>query len=82
MSYRQRNFTYFVFNFFQTALTHVTDTMKVKRQKRVGKILKYFHLNFGFRKPFNLVLDGTFCATCLETKVNIKEQIPKYVIMV
>lgn len=53
--------------------------MKVKRQRRVGKILKYFQQNFGFRKPFNMLLDGTYCAACLEAKVNIKEQMPKYV---
>jgi len=53
--------------------------MKVKRQKRVMKILKYFHLNFGFRRPFNMLIDGTFCAGCLEAKVNIKEQMPKYI---
>eukprot|EP00088_Acartia_fossae_P047672 TRINITY_DN5172_c0_g1_i8.p1 TRINITY_DN5172_c0_g1~~TRINITY_DN5172_c0_g1_i8.p1 ORF type:complete len:249 (+),score=53.45 TRINITY_DN5172_c0_g1_i8:79-825(+) len=52
--------------------------MKVKRQKRVAKILKYFHLNFGFRKPWNLLVDGTFCVACLQNKVNIKEQMPKY----
>ena len=30
--------------------------MKVKRQKRVSKILKYFHLNFGFRRPYNMIV--------------------------
>jgi U3 small nucleolar RNA-associated protein 23 len=51
--------------------------MKVKRQKRVSKILKYYGLNFGFHTPYLVLIDGTFCAACLEAKVNIREQIPK-----
>jgi U3 small nucleolar RNA-associated protein 23 len=51
--------------------------MKVKRQKRVSKILKYYGLNFGFRTPYLVLIDGTFCAACLEAKVNIKDQLPK-----
>jgi len=52
--------------------------MKLKRQKRVAKILKYFQLNFGFRKPWNLVIDGTLCVACLDNKVNLRDQMPKY----
>eukprot|EP00092_Neocalanus_flemingeri_P005082 GFUD01005465.1.p1 GENE.GFUD01005465.1~~GFUD01005465.1.p1 ORF type:complete len:243 (+),score=62.33 GFUD01005465.1:50-778(+) len=52
--------------------------MKIKRAKKVSKILNYFKQNFGFRSPYLLLLDGTFCAGCLVAKVNIKDQLPKY----
>jgi len=44
----------------------------------VSKILNFFKHNFGFRPPYLLLLDGTFCAGCLEAKVNIRDQLPKY----
>lgn len=52
--------------------------MKIKRQKKVSKILNFFKQNFGFRPPFLVLLDGTFPAGCLAAKVNIKDQLPKY----
>jgi len=52
--------------------------MKIKRAKKVSKTLEFFRNNFGFRAPYQVLLDGTFSAGCLEAKVNIKEQIPKY----
>lgn len=52
--------------------------MKIKRQKKVNKILSFFKQNFGFRPPFLVLLDGTFPAGCLAAKVNIKDQLPKY----
>merc|ERR1719211_72266 len=52
--------------------------MKIKRAKKVSKILEFFRNNFGFRPPYLVLIDGTFCAACLEGKVNIKDQLPKY----
>lgn len=34
--------------------------------------------HFGFRPPFRIVLDGTFCQAALETRTNIRERIPAY----
>ena len=51
--------------------------MKIKRAKKVSKILNYYKQNFGFRSPYLILLDGTFCAGCLTAKVNIKQQLPK-----
>lgn len=34
--------------------------------------------NFGFREPFQVLLDGTFCQVALAHKVNIQDQLPKY----
>ena len=52
--------------------------MKVKRQKKVGRILSFFKHNYGHHPPYQVLLDGTFCQACLKMKVNIKEQLPKY----
>ena len=52
--------------------------MKIKRHKKVTKILNFFKHNFGFRPPYLVLLDGTFCAGCLAAKVNIRDQLPKY----
>jgi hypothetical protein len=39
--------------------------MKIKRQKKVGRILSFFRHNFGHRHPFQVLIDGTFCSACL-----------------
>ena len=52
--------------------------MKVKRYKRVQKYLTFYKNKFGFRPPFQVVIDGTFCQSSLQNKVNISEQMPKY----
>ncbi|XP_076060640.1 rRNA-processing protein UTP23 homolog [Oratosquilla oratoria] len=53
--------------------------MKLKRQKKAQRILGFFQHNFGLKPPYNILLDGTFCSAALEAKVNIKEQVPKYI---
>ena len=55
------------------------ERMKIKRAKKVSKILSYFKQNFGFHSPYLILIDGTFCAGCLTAKVNIKDQLPKWV---
>ena len=57
--------------------THTISEMKIKRAKKVSRILEFFRNNFGFRAPYLVLIDGTFCAACLEGKVNIKDQLPK-----
>lgn len=52
--------------------------MKVKRQKHVRKILTFYRSYFGYRSPFQVLVDGTFCRAALNCKVNISEQLPKY----
>ncbi|TRY63921.1 hypothetical protein TCAL_14298 [Tigriopus californicus] len=52
--------------------------MKIKRQKKVMRILNFFKHNYGHHPPYQLLLDGTFTQACLQMKVNIREQLPKY----
>ncbi|XP_065581423.1 rRNA-processing protein UTP23 homolog [Artemia franciscana] len=52
--------------------------MKITRQRKVQKYLKFFKNHFGFREPYQLLVDATFCFTALKEHVQIKEQLPKY----
>lgn len=52
--------------------------MKITRSKRVQRYLTFYKNVFGFRPPYQILVDGTFCAAALKYKVNIREQMPKY----
>ncbi|CAG9865037.1 unnamed protein product [Phyllotreta striolata] len=52
--------------------------MKVKRYKKVNKNLRFFINNFGFRQPYQILVDGTFCYCALNNKVNIADNVPRY----
>ncbi|XP_067143996.1 rRNA-processing protein UTP23 homolog [Centruroides vittatus] len=52
--------------------------MKIRRYKRVQRYMGFYTNNFGFRSPYQVLIDGTFCQAALKYKVNIKEQMPKY----
>uniref|UniRef100_A0A3P9JJ24 rRNA-processing protein UTP23 homolog n=1 Tax=Oryzias latipes TaxID=8090 RepID=A0A3P9JJ24_ORYLA len=52
--------------------------MKIKRQKQAKKTISFFKYNFSFREPFQILIDGTFCQAALKNKIQIKEQMPKY----
>ncbi|KAL3868901.1 hypothetical protein ACJMK2_041657 [Sinanodonta woodiana] len=52
--------------------------MKIKRQKHLRRCLTFYKNNFGFQPPYRVLLDGTFCKAALTFKINISEQLPKY----
>lgn len=52
--------------------------MKIKRQKAAKKTISFYKYNFNFREPFQILVDGTFCQAALKNKIQIKEQMPKY----
>ncbi|XP_028398336.1 rRNA-processing protein UTP23 homolog [Dendronephthya gigantea] len=52
--------------------------MKVKRQKTVKKYINLFKNSFGVFEPYQILIDGTFCQAALQNRINIKEQLPKY----
>ncbi|XP_010898492.1 rRNA-processing protein UTP23 homolog [Esox lucius] len=52
--------------------------MKIKRQKQAKKTISFYKYNFSFREPFQILIDGTFCQAALKNKIQIKEQLPKY----
>jgi U3 small nucleolar RNA-associated protein 23 len=52
--------------------------MKVKRTKRAKRIMNFFHFNYQYNEPHNILVDGTFCQAALQSKINLREQLPKY----
>ncbi|XP_063155680.1 rRNA-processing protein UTP23 homolog [Candoia aspera] len=52
--------------------------MKITRQKHAKKNMGFYKYNFGFREPFQVLLDGTFCQAALRNKIQIREQLPGY----
>jgi U3 small nucleolar RNA-associated protein 23 len=52
--------------------------MKIKRHKHVQRCLKFYEVNFNLKQPFNVLIDGTFAHEALKCKLNIAEQMPKY----
>ncbi|XP_069698748.1 rRNA-processing protein UTP23 homolog [Periplaneta americana] len=52
--------------------------MKISRHKKVHRFLSFFCNNYGFRQPYQVLIDGTFCYAALKNKFNIREQMPKY----
>ena len=52
--------------------------MKVKRHKHIKKTLNFYKTNFGLSAPYRVLIDGTFCKAALTNKINIREQLPKY----
>ncbi|KAF6214253.1 hypothetical protein GE061_008993 [Apolygus lucorum] len=52
--------------------------MRINRQKKVNRYLCFYANNFGFRKPYQILIDGTFCHTALKDKINLSDQIPHY----
>jgi len=52
--------------------------MRTKRVKKANKTLNFFHFNYKYEPPYLILLDGTFCQAALENKINLREQMPKY----
>ncbi|CAJ0603549.1 unnamed protein product [Cylicocyclus nassatus] len=52
--------------------------MKVKRVKRANRILTFFKYSYKIVPPFRVLVDGTFCNAALANKINLREQLPKY----
>ncbi|XP_060559046.1 rRNA-processing protein UTP23 homolog [Ruditapes philippinarum] len=52
--------------------------MKGKRQKNRKKCLLFYKNFFKFEPPYSILIDGTFCKGALQNKINIMDQMPKY----
>lgn len=52
--------------------------MKLKRQKAVKRTLQFYGQHFGYKAPFSILADGTFCRAALSARVNLNEQLPRY----
>lgn len=61
-----------------TLVVCVAVNMKIKRQKQAKKTISFYKHSFNLREPFQILIDGTFCQAALKNKIQIKEQLPKY----
>lgn len=52
--------------------------MKITRQKHAKKHLSFFRNNFGVREPYQILLDGTFCQAVLRGRIQLRDQLPRY----
>ncbi|KAL0612371.1 LOW QUALITY PROTEIN: rRNA-processing protein UTP23-like protein [Plecturocebus cupreus] len=52
--------------------------MKITRQKQAKKHLGFFRNNFGVHEPYQILLDGTFCQAALRGCIQLREQLPRY----
>ncbi|XP_017780369.1 PREDICTED: rRNA-processing protein UTP23 homolog, partial [Nicrophorus vespilloides] len=52
--------------------------MKIRRYKKVSKFLSFYKNSFGFKTPYQVLVDGTFCYAALENHINIANDIPRY----
>lgn len=52
--------------------------MKITRQKHAKKHLGFFRNNFGVREPYQILLDGTFCQAALRGRIQLRDQLPRY----
>lgn len=52
--------------------------MKINRQKKVQRILTFYRNNFGFRPPYQVLIDATFCQAALRFKLDINKQLRSY----
>ncbi|CAL1531409.1 unnamed protein product [Lymnaea stagnalis] len=48
------------------------------RYKKAKRILTFYYTHFGLKPPYFVLVCGTFCKQALMDKINIAEQLPKY----
>lgn len=51
--------------------------MRVKAGKQCRKVIQYYRINFHFREPYKVIVDGNFVKVCVDKKVDIKHKIEK-----
>lgn len=52
--------------------------MRINRLKRLQQRLSFYVNNFGFRKPYQVLIDGTLCSAALKDQLNITQQLTSY----
>ncbi|XP_025414556.1 rRNA-processing protein UTP23 homolog [Sipha flava] len=52
--------------------------MRLKRHQKAERNINFYCINFGFRKPFQVLVDGTFCMASAQNRVQLRDNIPKY----
>lgn len=52
--------------------------MKIARYKKAQKTLSFYRNNFGFREPYQILVDATFCQTALIVGLKTNLCFPKH----
>ncbi|KAB0797150.1 hypothetical protein PPYR_08144 [Photinus pyralis] len=52
--------------------------MKIKRYKKMSKNVSFYVNHFKFHQPYQILMDGTFCYAALNSKINIQDNLPRY----
>lgn len=45
--------------------------MRLKRHQKAERNINFYCINFGFRKPFQVLVDGTFCMASAQVTIII-----------
>jgi U3 small nucleolar RNA-associated protein 23 len=51
--------------------------MRIKRGKHYKRILNFYAVNFDFKPPYNVLLDGNFIQKCVKVQFDVKEMLMK-----
>jgi len=51
--------------------------MRLKTQKHIRKLIKLYKINYNFRSPYKVILDGNFIKKCLDKEFKFKEKVIK-----
>lgn len=52
--------------------------MKFRRKKAAKRFLEIYKNHFGYSEPYNVIVDGTFVKSALDSKVQIFDQVKNY----
>jgi len=51
--------------------------MRVKVGKQCRKAIQFYRINFKFREPYKVILDGNFIKVCLDKKIDLRTKLDK-----
>jgi len=51
--------------------------MRVKVGKQSRKAIQFYRINFNFREPYKIILDGNFIKVSLDKKVELRTKLEK-----
>lgn len=57
----------------------IAGRMRGKKRKRYSKLLRNFQELYDFAPPYRIIVDSTFARQALDFKINLSEQMPKYI---
>ncbi|TRM65803.1 Fcf1-domain-containing protein [Schizophyllum amplum] len=49
--------------------------MRQKRAKSYRKLMSLYHINFGFRQPYQVLVDADMCTTAIDNKMELHKQL-------